>query len=147
MTFVLCLEKPGMQRSGPTLSAFRGPASPVGAAQAEHLLQQQNASAAGLPHPTFVRLRVSVKTWSQNVRFSTCPFYLTVSGRLGGWMARREGPEPPALAAAQVEVWQEGHAAAAGSCGPSGDLKNLLLRRRLGQPLLFAGPAGPEGAA
>ena len=45
-----------------------GPAGPAGAAQEEHLLLQRNASAVGLHHITFARLRESVYTWSQNVR-------------------------------------------------------------------------------
>ena len=47
---------------------FAWPAGPAGAAQEEHLLLQRSASAVGLHHITFARLRESVYTWSQNVR-------------------------------------------------------------------------------
>ena len=51
---------------GPPLSR-PGPAGPVGpgAAHEEHLLLQRNASAVGLLHTTFTRLRLSVQMWSQ----------------------------------------------------------------------------------
>ena len=52
---------------------------------------------------------------------STCPLYLAVSGRLAGGRAGKEGPAlllpSSALAAAEVEAWLEGRAAAAGSRG------------------------------
>ena len=63
-----------------------GPAGPAGAAQEEHLLLQRNASAVGLHHITFARLRESVYTWSQNVRRlddSLLPSSLWPAGRGG----------------------------------------------------------------
>ena len=65
----------------PQLSAR--PAGPTGVAQEEHLSLQQNASAAGLHHTTFARLRVSVYTYLRMCSNLTCPFYLA---SLGCWL-------------------------------------------------------------
>ena len=53
---------------------------------------------------------------------------------LAGWLgvAEKEGPAPPALAAAQVEDWLEGRLLQLALSGPADDLKNALLRRSLG---------------
>ena len=92
--------------------------SGTGGAPAAQLLQQ-NASATGQHHTAFAHFRVSVHVWSQNVPRLDVPFLprrLWPAGRGG---AGRVALVPPALAAAQVETWLEGHAAAAGS-GVSG---------------------------
>ena len=82
----------------------------------------------------------------------TCLFYHAVPGRLAGGAGPagrglpgwERGPAPPALAAAQVEAWLEGHAAA-GSDGPcrrfqecSAPSPSRVLSCRLCHGLTFA---------
>ena len=91
------------------------PAGPAGAEEEEHLLLHRDASAFGLHHAIFARLRVSLNLCSQNglqLDVSLLPRSLwpICPGTAG-----REGPAPPTLAAAQVDSSLEGHAAAAGS--------------------------------
>ena len=50
---------------------------------------------------------------------------------LAGWRPARLFLSPP-LAAARVEAWLEGLLLRLALAGPAGDLKNALLRRRLG---------------
>ena len=59
---------PGMERSGPTLTALRRAAGPGGSGAGGAPPTERNAIAVGLHHATFARLRVSVCMWSQNVR-------------------------------------------------------------------------------
>ena len=59
-------------------------AGPTAAAQEEHLQLQQNASAVGQHHTTFVHLHVSIYMWSQHV--SSVPSTLLSLGCWpGGW--------------------------------------------------------------
>ena len=59
---------------------------------------------------------------------------LATSPSLASWPrgAGKECPAPPGLAAAQMKAWLKGHAAPLALAGPTGDLKNDLLRRCLG---------------
>ena len=93
-------------------------AGPAGAEQEEHLLQQRNANAVGLHSSALNYIRAVVHVmWSQNGHrldvSHLAGFDLLALGRVG-----KEGQALPvlssALAADQVEVWLEGHAAATG---------------------------------
>ena len=144
----------------PQLSA--GPAGPSGAAQEEHLSLQRNASAAGLHLTTFAQLRVPVYMWSWNVRRRDVSILTRRLWPAGWGVAGKEGPAPPALAAAQVEAWLEGRLLPLAPAGSACDLKNSLECCRLCLPVrrkkrqacrevalhspLSAGPAGTAGA-
>ena len=89
-----------------------GPAGPEEAEQEEHLLLQWNASAVGLHHTTFACLRIFVVSECVQTR-DVPPTSQSLACLQGG--AGKEGPAAPALLAAHVVAWLEGHATAAGS--------------------------------
>ena len=119
---------------------------------------------------------VSIYIWSQKVLRLNDSLLPRRHWRAGRGGAGKEGPVrlflSSPLAAARVEAWLEGLLLLLALAGPAGDLKNALLRRRLGcllptvpdphrkrkkkkqtwkevarHPPLSAGPACPAGAA
>ena len=102
-----------------------GPAGLAGAAQEEHLLLLQNATAAGPQLDICTCWFVSGYIWSQNVcrlDDSLLPRSLWRAGRGG---AGRGGPAllflSSSLAAARVEAWLEGLLLRLALAGPAGD--------------------------
>ena len=106
VTIDLRRRKTSLERSGLHSPLSAGATGPARAAQEKHLLLQLNASALGLHLTTLARFHVPVYMMSQNVRRLDVSF---LPGRLwpaGREDAGKEGPAPPALAAAQV--WLRG---------------------------------------
>ena len=106
VTIDLRRRKTSLERSGLHSPLSAGATGPARAAQEKHLLLQLNASALGLHLTTLARFHVPVYMMSQNVRRLDVSF---LPGRLwpaGREDAGKEGPAPPALAAAQVWLWR-----------------------------------------
>ena len=88
--------------------------------------RRRNASAAGLHHTTFARLRVARACTSVDVS------YLAVTGRLaGGRRGKKCRCRQPWQLLRRRLAWKDTLLPLA-LAGPAGDLKNALLRCRLG---------------
>ena len=131
-------KRTGMERSGQTPSALRRAIWPVGSSTGGAPTAAAESHSCWTAAETYVGAGLLLYTFASACRTcanSTTPSYLAVSA---GWPGSvgREGPAllflSLPLAAARVEAWLEGLLLRLALAGPAGDLKDALLRRRLG---------------